>query len=123
MTVFEKVKFFREKQGYSQEKLAYHLGIEQSQYSRRESGQVKFSADEVLAISKILNIEISELMGDNTVVFNLSTQNGGNFGQYVSIPEVLITQYEQRLKEKDETINLLKSVIETLKNTTPTSNP
>lgn len=122
MTVFEKVKFFREKQGYSQEKLAYQLGIEQSQYSRRESGQVKFSADEVLAISKILNIEISELMGDNTVVFNLSTQNGGNFGQYVSIPEVLITQYEQRLKEKDETINLLKSVIETLKNTPPTSN-
>lgn len=121
MTVFEKVKFFREKQGYSQEKLAYQLGIEQSQYSRRENGQVKFSIDEVVAISKILNLDISELVSDQTVVFNLSTQNGGNFGQYLNIPESLIAQYEQRLKEKDEMISLLKNMIENLKNNPPTA--
>lgn len=122
MTVFEKVKFFREKQGYSQEKLAYQLGIEQSQYSRRESGQVKFSIDEVVAISKILNLDISELVSDQTVVFNSSNQSGGSFGQYINIPESLIIQYEQRLKEKDEMISLLKNMIENLKNTTPTPN-
>jgi transcriptional regulator with XRE-family HTH domain len=123
MTVFEKVKFFREKQGYSQEKLAYHLGIEQSQYSRRENGQVKFSIDEVVAISKILNLDISELVSDQTVVFNSSNQSGGSFGQYINIPESLVIQYEQRLKEKDEMISLLKNMIENLKNTTPTPNP
>lgn len=122
MTINEKVKFFREKKGYSQESLAYRLGIEQSQYSRRENGQVKFSADEVLEISKMLDIEISELFSDQTVVFNLTTQNGGSFGQYINIPEVLITQYEQRLKEKDEMISTLKNVIEILKNTPPTQN-
>ena len=115
MTINEKVKFFREKKGYSQESLAYRLGIEQSQYSRRENGQVKFSADEVLEISKMLDIEISELFSDQTVVFNSSNQSGGSFGQYINIPEVLITQYEQRLKEKDEMISLLKNVIENLK--------
>jgi transcriptional regulator with XRE-family HTH domain len=122
MKIHEKVKFFREAKGLSQEAIAYRLGIEQSQYSRRENGQVKFSIDEVVAISKILNLDISELVSEQTVVFNSSNQSGGSFGQYINIPESLIIQYEQRLKEKDEMISLLKNVIENLKNTTPTPN-
>ena len=38
------------------------------------------------------------------------TQKGGNFGQYVSIPDKLIEQYEARLKEKDEMIEILKAL-------------
>jgi transcriptional regulator with XRE-family HTH domain len=115
MKIHEKVKFFREAKGLSQEAIAYRLGIEQSQYSRRENGQVKFSIEEIVDISKMLEVEISELVSDNTLVFNLTTQNGGNFGQYITIPEMLISQYELRIKEKDEMIQLLKDTIEALK--------
>jgi transcriptional regulator with XRE-family HTH domain len=116
MKIHEKVKFFREAKGLSQEAIAYRLGIEQSQYSRRENGQVKFSIEEIVDISKMLEVEISELVTDQTFVFNASNQSGGNFGQYITIPEMLISQYELRIKEKDEMIQLLKHTIETMKN-------
>jgi hypothetical protein len=69
-----------------------------------------------LSLSKILEIEISELFAEQTLVFNSTNQSGGNFGQYVMVPELLIQQYELRIKEKDEMIQLLKSTIESLKN-------
>ena len=115
MEVFEKVKFYREQKGFSQDSVAYALGMQQSQYSRRENGRAKFSADEIFKISKVLEIEISELFDDKTIIFNSNNQSGGNFGQYINQSEKLIEQYESRLKEKDEQINLLKSVIDKLR--------
>jgi transcriptional regulator with XRE-family HTH domain len=115
MKVHEKIKFHREKKGISQDNLAYRLGIEQSQYSRRENGQAKFSIDEIAKIAQILEVELGELFADQTVVFNNSNQSGGHFGQYVQVSEKLIEQYEERLKEKDMIIQLLKEQLNMLK--------
>lgn len=115
MEVFEKVRFFRENKKMSQDFISTFLDIEQSQYSRRESGQIPFSINELEKLSEIFEIEISEFFKEKTVIFNSNNQSGGNFGQYVSIPDKLIEQFELRLQEKDEIISMLKEQILQLK--------
>lgn len=111
MEVFEKVKLYRESRRLSQEFVGAQLNIEQSQYSRRESGQIAFTVDELQNLSQLFEVEISDLMKDKMVVFNNHNQTGGTFGQYINLPEKLIEQFEARLKEKDEFIKLLKQRI------------
>ncbi|WP_310557184.1 helix-turn-helix transcriptional regulator [Flavobacterium sp.] len=108
MKIHEKVKTLREERKISQGFLAHELGLDQSQYSRREKGEIQFVPEEIVKLSKLLETTISNLFGEETIVFNNNDQKGGNFGQYISIPEKLIEQYELRLKEKDELIALLK---------------
>lgn len=109
MKLHERVKTIREEKKLSQDSVAHELGLSQSQYSRRESGEIKFDADEIFGLSKALNTKVSELYGEETNVFSINTQNGGAFGQFVTIPDKLIEQYEKRLQEKDEMIALLKN--------------
>ena len=114
MEVFEKVRFFREGKKMSQEVVSSVLDIEQSQYSRRESGQIPFSINELEKLSGLFDVEISEFFKEKTIIFTSNNQSGGSFGQYVSVPDRLIEQYEMRIKEKDELIKLLKEQIERL---------
>jgi transcriptional regulator with XRE-family HTH domain len=115
MEIFEKVRYFRESKKMSQEYISTILNIEQSQFSRRESGQIPFSINELEKLSEIFEIEISEFFKEKTVNFTSNNQSGGSFGYYVSVPDKLIEQYEMRLKEKDEMIKLLKEQIQQLK--------
>ncbi len=114
MKLHEKVKYYREIKRLSQESMAFELGLNQSQYSRRENGSIKFDSEEISNLSKILDVSASELFGDEAVIFNNTNQSGGNFGQYVQLPEELIKQYETRLKEKDEMIQFLKERLQLL---------
>ena len=111
MEVFEKIKFHRELKKFSQEFVGARLDLEQSQYSRRESGQIPFSINEVQKLSDLFEVEITELLQDNAVIFNNHNQTGGNFGQYLNVSDKLIEQYEARLVEKDEIITILKKRI------------
>ena len=113
MEVFEKVRFFREAKKMSQEIVSSVLDIEQSQYSRRESGHIPFSIVELEKLSDVFDVEISEFFKEKTIIFTSNNQSGGSFGQDVSVPDKLIEQYELRLKEKNEMIEILK---EQLKN-------
>jgi transcriptional regulator with XRE-family HTH domain len=104
----EKIKELRKIRGISQDEVACELGLSQSQYSRREKGEIKFLVDEILKISKILKVSVAHIYGEENTSFTLHTQNGGVFGQYITVHEKLIEQYEKRIKEKDELIELLK---------------
>ena len=108
MNLYQRIKDTREEKKISQEYIAHELSLSQSQYSRREKGEVKFLADELLTIARILEVSIAQLYGESGNSFAVHTQNGGNFGQYISVSEKLIEQYEARLKEKDEMIQILK---------------
>lgn len=116
MKTHEKIKFYRNKNKYSQENMAYVLGIDQSQYSRREVGDAKFTIDEVVKLTEFFGVEIGDLVESRTVIFNSNNQSGGNFGQYINTSDQLIEQYEKRLKEKDELIAQLKNQIKSLEN-------
>lgn len=114
MEIFEKVRFFREQKKRSQEYVSTLLNIEQSQFSRRESGQIPFSINELEKLSELFDVDVTHFFKNNTVVFTSNNQSGGSFGQYVSIPDRLIEQYELRIKEKDDLIQLLQEQIEKL---------
>lgn len=114
MEIFEKVRFFREQKKLSQEFVSTFLNIEQSQFSRRESGQIPFSINELDKLSELFNVNISDFFKEKTVIFTSNNQSGDSFGQYISLPDRLIEQYEKRLKEKDEIIALLKEQIKNL---------
>ena len=107
MKLNEKIKSLREERKLSQESLAHELNLDQSQYSRREKGDIQFVPDEIKKLSKLLDTTISNLFGEEPIIFNNKDQKGGNFGQYIISSEKLIEQYELRIKEKDEIIALL----------------
>src|SRR6478736_2881555 len=111
MKLHEKIKHVREERKLSQDFIAHELGLSQSQYSRRESGEVKFIAEEIIQLSKALDAKIAELYGEESTVFNSHNQQGGAFGQigqYITVSDKLIEQFEKRIEEKDELINSLK---------------
>lgn len=109
MDIATKIKLLREDKKISQEFISHELGLSQSQYSRRENGEVKFVAEEIGKLAKLLEVSVSHIYGEETNSFTVHTQNGGNFGQYIQVSEKLIEQFEARLKEKDEIILLLKT--------------
>lgn len=111
MEIHKTIKKLREDRHFSQEAIAHALDLKQSQYSRRENGEIAFSAREIPILAKELGSSVAKIYGEETNSFSVQTQNGGNFGQYVSVPEKLIEQYEDRLREKDETIAFLRSRI------------
>jgi transcriptional regulator with XRE-family HTH domain len=114
MEIHERVKFYREAKRMSQDSVAFKLGLDQSQYSRRENGVIKFDSDEITKVCEVLDITPMELFNTESVIFNNTNQQGGNFGQYIALPDDIIKQYELRLKEKDEMIALLKEKIANL---------
>jgi transcriptional regulator with XRE-family HTH domain len=58
MEISHKVKLIREDKKFSQEYVSHKLGLSQSQYSRRENGEVKFIAEEIGKLAKILEIPV-----------------------------------------------------------------
>jgi transcriptional regulator with XRE-family HTH domain len=114
MKLNDKVKLFRENKRLSQESIAFELGLSQSQYSRRESGNIKFNSDEVLKLTKILEVSLDNLFSDIIIVLNNNNQKSGVFGNNICIPEELISQYQLRIQEKDELILFLKEKIKYL---------
>lgn len=47
---------------YTQEYMADELSISQSQYCKKENGTQKFSFEEIVKISRILDIEVKDLL-------------------------------------------------------------
>lgn len=111
MTLNQKVKLLREDKKLSQSYIAHELAIEQSQYSRREKGEIQFIPDEIIKLSKLLEITIASLFEEKATVLNNIDIKGGDFAQYISASEKLIEQYELRIKEKDDIISLLRQKI------------
>jgi transcriptional regulator with XRE-family HTH domain len=112
MKLHEKIKYIREDRKLSQEFIAHELGLSQSQYSRREKGETKFMAEEIIKISNALQTKISELYGEESVTFTINNQSGrvaGYIEQYNAVSDKLLEQYEKRIAEKDEIIQMLKN--------------
>ena len=51
----------RQEKNYTQEYMADELCISQSKKKKKENGTQKFSFDEIVKISRILNIEVKDL--------------------------------------------------------------
>ncbi len=114
----EKLRTLRKQKGYTQQQIADLLATDVSNYSRKESGDVKIFDDEWEKLAKALDVSVEDIREEKTatviqnLTFNDSSSNtsnqSGNYNQYCNIPEYL-------LENQQEYINLLKEQIKALK--------
>lgn len=128
--VKEKLIRKRNEKDFTQKDLAEYLNISQTQYSRKEKGEVDISEEEWERISKLLETEVEEIKEtdenkytnnyfENTVTSSSFGNVGGTF--YCNIPEFLLENQKELIemlkkenRQKDEEIELLKKRIEEL---------
>lgn len=96
---------------YTQESIAKILHMTQSQYQRRETGEIKISDEEWERIAKALNTIVEEIKEDHLSLIHNHDTVSNNYlenNQLYNIPDFI-------LKNQSEYIALLKEEIEELK--------
>ena len=105
----------RKDKKFSQQDVAEYLNISQTQYLRKEKGEIEIKEEEWERIAKLLDVEVDVIKQDdssNKISQNFENITGsyvGSNNNYFSIPEHL-------LDSQKEYIELLKKEIEVLKN-------
>jgi transcriptional regulator with XRE-family HTH domain len=109
----ENIRKIRELKGFSQQNLADEIKVDQKTISRIEKGEISPKFETLVSISKVLSVNISQILSFNeSLIFNNYNQyqQGGNYNAYINTEiEKVEELYKQLLKEKDEVISLLKS--------------
>jgi transcriptional regulator with XRE-family HTH domain len=110
--VAQNLKFYRDKKGFSQAQVAEKLAIDQSQYCKLESGQLKLSADMLEKIATILDVDIKDLYAQAPVTniqnqHNQQNMTGQHFNVNVSPMETIAKSFEIIATKQDAIINLL----------------
>ncbi|MEG0926690.1 MULTISPECIES: helix-turn-helix domain-containing protein [Chryseobacterium] len=111
MEIYKTVKNIRENRKISQDYIAFELKLNQSQYSRREKGDIPFSAIEIEKIAYILGIKVSELYDGEQLIDNIGKKN---IQEQNEVSYKIIEKYEKIIEEKQVIISLLKEFIEEL---------
>ena len=112
--VHSKLRNVRTQKGYTQEYMADSLGISQKQYSRLENGESGITLDYLEKICKKLEINPQDLFAYEIKQENQNQSGGLANSAYLIVNEFsekLIEQYEKRLKDKDDEICFLRSLL------------
>ncbi|QQV02323.1 MULTISPECIES: helix-turn-helix domain-containing protein [Chryseobacterium] len=118
MSLGTKLRELRHEKKLSQTQVAVELDVSQTAYGKWESDQTKPGIDNLLKISEFYGTDIYDLLDNkernNNFINSYDNSNVNNeistVNYYVS--DKLVEQYEARLREKDEQIALLKSLLE-----------
>lgn len=104
----------RKERGLSQEDMAFKLGMEQSQYCRRENGKTRISKKEWNSMAKILETTLEEIYEpqDGVYIINNENANGeysGSQNHFGNVPEFLVETMRKYIKKLEEENENLKS--------------
>jgi transcriptional regulator with XRE-family HTH domain len=96
----------------TQEEVAHLLGINQSQYSRRESGVTKITKSEWNALIKILDTNLETVYEPEDGVYVLNNEkkvdNSENQNiQYYEFTLTIMKKYIEKLEEENKSLKLL----------------
>lgn len=108
---YEKLISVRKIKGFTQEKLAKYIAMEQTTLSRKERGLSPISDEEWQRIASALQVpleEIKETLNDPSQNVNCTFTDQSVGIQYVTIPTEIL---DKLLKSKDEQIELLKELL------------
>ena len=111
MLLGAKLKRIRENKHISQQEIADLLGISQKTYSNIESDKSTPSIEQLSKLGELLDFNSLDLLRENGITFNQSNNefNENSSGVIMNnYPDNLITQYEARIKDLQEIIELLK---------------
>ena len=85
----EQLKNARTQRGYKQSEFAERVAMDQSQYSRRETGKVAITDDEWERFAKALGIDKEEIVETEPRVINI-VNNSNNKGNSINAFEIII---------------------------------
>ncbi len=113
MLIGKKLKSARFEKNYTQEYMASVLNISQKTYSNFENDITQPNVNQLQQIANELDKSIFELFADDKM--NL-VNNGNNDGQQAffvtnNLPDKLIEQYEERIKDLQEQVTHLKNLL------------
>lgn len=118
MSLGTKLRKLRQEKKLSQTQVAVGLDVSQTAYGKWESDQTKPGIDNLLRISNFYETDIYDLLDDKEGNNNFSNSyDNSSVSNEISttnyyVSEKLVEQYEIRIKEKDEQIALLKSILD-----------
>jgi len=117
MKIGAQLKKAREEKKFSQQEIANLLDISQKTLSNIESDKSNPTIEQLSKLSEMYELDILELLSNQGITFNQHNQEGENNGivQNYHYPDKLIEQFEERIKEKDDLIIMLKEEISRLK--------
>lgn len=109
MTLGDKLKKARIGKNLTQEYLAEVLNVSQKAYSNFENDKSKPAFAQVEDIAKILDVSVLDFLSGDSVTINSTNGDHSGFIYQNQLPEKLIEQYEERIKELKEQLNYWKS--------------
>ena len=103
----------RKEKNMTQNDMAEVICVSQSQYQRRERGEIRISDDEWIRLAKFLGKDISDIKEEdsNTTINNYDNYSG-NYAEgdnhFYNIPEYVmknLIDYIEKLKEENRILN------------------
>lgn len=115
MDVGTNIRKIRELRGFSQEYISQQLEISQRQLSRIENNETDISISKLEAISTVLNVTITQLLGfDEKFIFQNCENAFGNNQNYYAFSDKEREQYETRISHLEKEISFLRKQLELL---------
>lgn len=108
-----KIRRLRDQLGFSQESLAFELGLTQPSYARLEKADERISIIRLIQIAQILNTTVSELIDEKTQ--KISHQNNNETANSYNADTIhnIINADKDHIASLKEEITFLKGLVET----------
>jgi len=109
----------RKRRGYSQEYMANLLCMDVSNYNRRESGQIKISAEQWQKLAKELKVPLEDIYETDEhqiFIFNDNPTNCGNIVTNYQMPQEVLDMYQKHISALEQEIYYLKELIKKAEN-------
>lgn len=120
----QKIRMLRESQNLTQIQVAEQTNMSVSSYAKLERGERKISVDELTRIADTLQIDPTQLLDNEkqNILCFVNSNSNQNINYYANIDiqaeiaklQLIISNQQALLKEKDELISEQKSHIKTL---------
>lgn len=120
----EKLRLLRKRKGYTQKDVADAIATDVSNYSRKESGDVRIVKDEWEKIAKFLNVSVDEIyeedepkviVNNEHPVFNDNAVSTGVMTQFNSISTSVIQNLQEYIGLLKKEIDRLNEEVQELK--------
>ncbi|CDF99460.1 helix-turn-helix domain-containing protein [Avibacterium paragallinarum] len=127
MNIHSKIKKLREDNHWSQEDMAEKMSMSLNGYAKIERGETKLYLEKLEQIAQIFNIDVVDLMNTNekAICFVIGENSSHLSSNYYASNEALtieieklklsLTHSQQLLEQKENEIQLLKDMIDLLK--------
>ena len=89
-----KLKFYRNKNKYTQKEIAEYLKITQPNYSNIENNKLKLNLEYAILLAKFYKITLAELIDENEIIYITKKEL-----EILSEAKKVITQLESKIKK------------------------